>query len=209
MPRKLHDISPLISPALAVFPGDTSFSSKHLLHLDRGDAVTLSTITATAHLGAHVDGTNHYDAQGQGVEALPIELFLGPCQLITVKTSPSQYFGYDALQAEPATSRVLLRTNSFTDPNKWTNTFAAPDASCIDTLAQRGVQLLGVDTPSVDLATSKDLPTHNACRLRNIAILEGLVFNTIPDGQYELFAFPLKMQGLDASPVRAVLRELD
>lgn len=69
--------------------------------------------------------------------------------------------------------------------------------------------LVGIDTPSVDLMDSKDLPSHAACRRHGLAILEGLVLKDTPDGLYELIALPLKLEGFDASPVRAVLRAAD
>ena len=105
MLAKLHDISPRITPQLAVFPGDTPFSSTHLLHLKQGDAVTLSTIKSTAHLGAHIDGPNHYDPQGKGIESVPLDRCIGPCQLITVDAIPSEYFGFNALFATPHSPR--------------------------------------------------------------------------------------------------------
>ncbi|MGE4633046.1 MAG: kynurenine formamidase, partial [Planctomycetota bacterium] len=78
----------------------------------------------------------------------------------------------------------------------------------IEKLSEDGVKLLGVDTPSVDVADSKDLPSHDACRRSGILILEGLVLDGVEDGIYELIALPLKLTGFDASPVRAVLRTI-
>lgn len=104
--------------------------------------------------------------------------------------------------------RLLIRTRSNPDPTRWTGAFAALEPALIDELARRGVQLLGVDTPSVDPADSKDLPAHDACRRGGITILEGLVLDTIPDGAYELIALPLPLTGFDGSPVRAVLRSM-
>jgi arylformamidase len=68
------------------------------------------------------------------------------------------------------------------------------------------VRLIGIDTPSVDLFTSKDLPAHQRFLANDMAILEGLVLHEVPPGRYELIALPLKLAGFDASPVRAVLR---
>lgn len=84
--------------------------------------------------------------------------------------------------------------------------FAALSPELIDWLHQRGVITVGIDTPSVDLFDSKDLPTHKAILRHDMAILEGLVLADVPEGTYELIALPLKLAGFDASPVRAVLR---
>ena len=78
----------------------------------------------------------------------------------------------------------------------------------IEHLAGQGTRLIGVDMPSVDAFDSKDLPAHNACLANDVMILEGLVLANVPAGRYELLALPLKLEGFDASPVRAVLRSL-
>jgi arylformamidase len=70
------------------------------------------------------------------------------------------------------------------------------------------VRLIGIDTPSIDLFTSKELPVHKLCLRADLAVLEGLVLHGVPEGEYELIALPLKLEGFDASPVRAVLRTL-
>ena len=87
-----------------------------------------------------------------------------------------------------------------------TRNFSGLEPELIDHLASHGVRLVGVDTPSVDMFDSKDLPAHNRCLAHGIAILEGLVLNEVPPDEYELIALPLKLEGFDASPVRAVLR---
>ena len=76
-------------------------------------------------------------------------------------------------------------------------------------LAARGVRLIGVDSPSVDPQDSKSMDAHHALRRADMRVLEGLVLDAVPPGDYELIALPLKIEGLDASPVRAVLRALD
>ena len=56
----IHDITPLISPRLQVWPGDTPPSREVLLDIEKGDNITLSTLRATVHLGAHADAPSHY-----------------------------------------------------------------------------------------------------------------------------------------------------
>ena len=104
--------------------------------------------------------------------------------------------------------RVLFATGSYPDPTRFNEDFVALAPEVVDALGARGARLVGIDTPSVDLFDSKDLPTHQACLRHDMAILEGLVLDAVPEGAYELIALPLKLQGFDASPVRAVLRSL-
>jgi arylformamidase len=109
---------------------------------------------------------------------------------------------------KPTEPRVLLATESYPDPGRWTPDFTSVSPEAIDWLAAAGVHTIGVDTPSVDAADSKDLPAHAAVLAHGMTILEGLVLAGVPEGSYELIALPLRLVGFDASPVRAVLREL-
>ena len=104
------------------------------------------------------------------------------------------------------TPRVLFATGTYPNPQNWNTDFAALSVELIDFLHDRGVITVGIDTPSVDLFDSKDLPAHKAMLRHDMAILEGLVLNDVPEGTYELIALPLPLVGFDASPVRAVLR---
>jgi arylformamidase len=105
------------------------------------------------------------------------------------------------------TERLLIATGSYPDPTHFNNDFAALTPELVDHLGASGVRLVGVDTPSVDSADSKDLPTHHRFLANDMAIIEGLVLADVPAGVYELIALPLNLPGFDASPVRAVLRK--
>jgi arylformamidase len=205
----LYDISPLLTPDLAVFPGDTPLSREVLLELARGDPVTLSTLRATVHVGSHVDAESHYGVDGRSIEAEALGRFIGPAQVITATPRADGRVGVDDLASSVAEPRVLLRTGTYPDPKEFKKDFAALDPALVDYLADRGVRLVGVDTPSVDAADSKTLPAHARCLARDVRILEGIVLSEVPDGTYELIALPLRLAGFDASPVRAILREVD
>ena len=204
---RLYDISPALSPEIAVWPGDTPLSREVLCDMARGDNLTLSTLRATVHLGAHADAPSHYGHPAATIDQRDLSYYLGPCQLVSVaEARPGARFDRAQLPEEITAPRVLLRTGTYRDPSRFAEDFAAPAPELIDRLAGEGVRLVGVDTPSVDLFSSKDLPSHNRCLANDLAILEGLVLDGVPDGAYELIAPPLKLVGFDASPVRAVLR---
>ena len=97
---------------------------------------------------------------------------------------------------------------TYPDPENFNEDFAALNPELVEYLHERGVRLIGIDTPSVDLFDSKDLPSHRTFLRLDMAILEGLVLAGVPDGMYELVALPLKLAGFDASPVRAILRAI-
>ena len=205
---RLFDISPAISPRLQVWPGDTPPSREVLLDMHRGDTLTLSTLRTTVHAGAHADAPSHYGREAPTIEAADLSAYLGTCVVVRVDARPATRIGPAALPADLRAERVLLATGTFPDPERFDARFAALDPALVDWLADRGTRLVGVDTPSVDLFDDAALLAHGRCLARGVAILEGLVLDKVPAGCYELIALPLKLEGFDASPVRAVLRQL-
>ncbi|HED53870.1 MAG TPA: hypothetical protein ENJ00_06680 [Phycisphaerales bacterium] len=204
----IYDISPPLSPDTAVFPGDTPLSREVLLDLARGDGLTLSTLRSTVHLGAHADGPNHYALRGRSVDEQPLERYLGRCQVVACASKPSMRLEPADLLAPISEPRVLLKTGSWPDPTTFNRDFVGLAVGLVSFLADAGVRTIGIDTPSVDLADSQDLPAHHAIFEHDIAILECLDLAEVPPGSYELIALPLKLVGFDASPVRAILRSL-
>ena len=108
----------------------------------------------------------------------------------------------------PLPPRVLVRTYRQHPGDRWDPGLAGLDPALVERLADLGVTLVGIDTASIDPASSKDLPSHQAVRRRGLRVLENLVLDAVPEGDYELIALPLKLMQADASPVRAVLRAL-
>ncbi len=204
----IYDISPPIDPALKVWPGDTPPSREVLLDMKKGANLTLSTLHATVHLGAHTDAPSHYGADAPSIDQRSIELYLGPCQVMRVTVGRNERIFPATLTASPAADRILFATGTFPDPTKFNEDFAALSPKLVDHLHASGVRLVGLDTPSVDLFASKGLPAHHACLRHDMAVLEGVVLNGVPEGIYELIALPLRLVGYDGSPVRAILRDL-
>lgn len=201
----IYDISPLISEDIAVFPGDTSFKRQMLMSQSKGQHLDLSSIETTLHLGAHADAVNHYGPNQPGIDQKDLRTYMGWCQVIEVGTSFGQRITlFDFEINEVSRCRVLFKTKSF-DPNTWRDDFVSLSPEVIYALADRGVILVGIDTPSVDPATSKELESHKAILKSNMSILEGLVLDDVKPGEYQLVALPLKIKDADASPVRAIL----
>ena len=205
----IYDITPRITEKLSVWPGDTAISREALCDMARGDNITLSTLRATVHLGAHADGPNHYGKDAPAIDQRSLDYYLGPCQVIRVNVPRATRITMSMVQDDIKESRVLFATGTYPDPEGWNKDFAALSVELVDFLRERGVITIGIDTPSVDLFESKDLPAHKAILRNDMAILEGLVLKDVPEGNYELIALPLPLVGFDASPVRAVLRTID
>jgi len=205
----LYDLSPTVRPETPVWPGDTPFQSRLAWSIAEGASVNLSVITTTPHLGSHADAPFHVDGRGEGIGELSLEPFLGTCRVHKVPPvpliEPRHVEGIDL--GNPR--RLLLRTESVADRRAFAERFTALSPEAAALLAERGLLLVGLDTPSVDPFESADLAAHHALVRGGVAILEGLVLDGVPEGVYELIALPLRLAGLDASPVRAVLRTLE
>ena len=149
----------------------------------------------------------HYANGGKASGQLDLTPYLGPCRVIhCVGCGPlvlPEHMAHAMLDLPP---RVLLRT-SRTASQSWVS-FTAIAQSSIALLATKNVVLVGIDTPSVDPATSQTLPSHQQLLTHDMRVLECLVLDDVPEGEYELIALPLKLMRADASPVRAILREL-
>lgn len=207
--RTLWDISPAIHAAAPVFPGDTPYSQQWCATIGPGCPVNVSAITLSPHVGAHADAPLHYDPQGAAIGAVDLAPFLGRCRVIhAIDCGPLIEWRHiaHAITADlPA--RVLVRTYQQA-PATWDGALAAYAPETVQRLADLGVQLIGIDTASIDPASSKTLDSHQVIRQRHLRVLENLVLDAVPAGDYELIALPLKLTEADASPVRAVLRAL-
>lgn len=204
----LWDISPTLSSATPVWPGDTLFTAEPTWKIEHGCPVRVSRLTMSTHTGSHCDAPSHYDPQGEAIDAVPLDAYLGPCRVIDcagVKRIEPHHVA-QALHNSPP--RVLLRTYAKASHDRWDPGFASIAPETISLLARHEVVLVGVDTPSLDPQESKTMDAHHAVRAARMAILEGIVLDAVAPGDYELIALPLKLAGLDASPVRAVLRRL-
>ncbi len=201
----IYDLSPTVSARIGVWPGDTPMHREVLADLDEGANLTLSTLRATVHLGTHTDAPSHTEPGTASIEAVPLDRYIGACQVVRVDIGRGERVRPEHL-GEVLAERVLFATGTFPDPDHFSTDFAALSPELIDHLDEHGVVLAGIDTPSMDPFDSKDLPTHAALVRCEMASLEGVVLDGVPEGVYELVALPLKLAGFDASPVRAILR---
>ena len=204
------DISPPLSTATPTWPGDTPFQEERVWTLGPECPVNVGRITLSPHTGAHVDAPLHYSKDGAANGDVPLDVYIGPCRVLHCLGSdalvrPGQLQGRLANLPE----RVLLRTYQQAPQTTWDPEFTAVSKDTVDLLASLGVRLLGIDTPSLDPQQSQTRDAHNAVARHGMAILEGIVLDDVPEGDYELIALPLRFANLDASPVRAILRPLN
>jgi arylformamidase len=207
--KKLWDISPAVHAGTPVFPGDTAYAQQWAATIGPGCPVNVSAITLSPHVGAHADAPLHYDAQGVAIGAVDLQAFLGPCRVIhAIGCGPlvkPQHLAHALTDLPP---RVLVRVYGRQPQDAFDNALPAFAPETVELLADQGVLLIGIDSASIDPADSKTLDSHQVIRRRGLRVLENLLLDDVPEGDYELIALPLKLTTADASPVRAVLRAL-
>lgn len=207
---RLWDISPPVHAGSPVFPGDARYEQRWAATLGPGCPVNVSTITLSPHTGAHADAPLHYDAEGQSIGTLDLAPYLGLCRVVHAIGCGALIEWRHLEQAidDSLPPRVLVRTYERMPVDRWDAALAGYAPDVVERLADLGVTLIGIDTASIDPAESKTLDAHQVIRHRGLRVLENLVLDEVPEGDYELIALPLKLTTADASPVRAVLRSL-
>jgi len=209
MNAKLWDISPPVHEGAPVFPGDTPYRQRWVATITADCPVNVSEITLSPHIGAHADAPVHYDPSGATIGRVDLSPYLGPCRVIhAIGCGPLIEWAHITHAIDALPPRVLVRTYERAPVDRWDAQLAAFAPATIEHLANLGVALIGIDTASIDPADSKTLDSHQVIRRLGVRVLENLVLDDVPEGDYELIALPLKLVDADASPVRAVLREL-
>jgi arylformamidase len=211
--NKLWDISPPVHAKSPVFPGDTEYSQRWVAELGPGCPVNVGSLTLSPHTGAHADAPLHYENGAATIGQVPLEPFIGPCRVIhAIGTRPLVELAHLAHALPPRGAalppRALVRAHEHAPLEAFDADCAAFAPGTIEALADLGVRLVGIDTASVDPTQSKTLDSHQVLRRRGLRVLENLVLDDVPEGDYELIALPLKLVTADASPVRAILRPL-
>ncbi|PTM58991.1 arylformamidase [Desmospora activa] len=202
------DISQPLHAKVPVWPGDTPFSYGLTWTKEQSGSVNVGQITMSTHTGTHIDAPFHFEKEGKRVGELDLSVYAGPTLVVVLE-------GIERLHPEAlaqtdisGVTRLLIRTDAWIDRSRFPETIPLVDPALAPWLQERGVQLLGLDLPSVDPLDSKDLPAHHALARHGIHILEGAVLDGVKPGRYELVAFPLPLQDADGSPVRAVLKPI-
>jgi arylformamidase len=203
----IRDISILVREATPEWPGDTPFSCGWTARMANGESVNLSAITMSPHVGTHADAPLHVRDGQIASDALPVGAFLGATLVLGVEGPPRDLDADEILPRLPrGTTRVLLRTGVSIAGGSFPSDWPALSVPAARSMVDGGVILVGVDAPSVDRRTSRSLGVHHALFGGGAWVLENLDLSDVADGVYELVAPPLRIAGLDAAPVRALLR---
>jgi arylformamidase len=206
---RIYDISKMINAKLKVWPGDQEFERSEAEFELPGMIGHASSIRASLHTGTHVDAHWHYNKNGISIEKHELENYVGSCQVIDVTSSTNSLIALSDISVAVTEKRILLKTANCVDETEWNNDFKGISPELVHEFHKNGVILIGIDTPSVDLFNTETLTTHQAFYDCNMYNLEGVVLNDVKAGIYQLVALPLRIEGADGSPVRAILIKED
>jgi arylformamidase len=189
-----------------VWPGDRPF----VLDQNRGDGFVLSSFSTTCHVGTHVDAPLHLDESAHGIEDVRLDRCVGPAEVVRVPAAGVAVEPEDLPENwTPTTARVLFKSDSFPIDAAIEEGFTGLSARLVHWLADRKVELVGIDTPSVDTFTADDLQAHRALLERGLTWIEGLWLGEVEPGPYILVALPILLEGAEAAPARVILKPLD
>ena len=198
---KIIDISRSLGPQTSGWPGGTPFEMKWPLSCTAGAKVNVGEIHSSTHFGTHVDAPFHFQNFGRTIDLLSLSLFFGEVEVLDARNSSRLNFTCN----RPVPPRIFFRTDAWLESRRFPLSIPTLTEEAVTNLKKAAVQMIGVDVPSVDSIESEDLPVHFALARAGITIVESLYMGNVEPGRYTLAAFPLKIEGGDASPVRAVL----
>jgi arylformamidase len=205
---RMLDISIVVRPGTPEWPGDTPYSCRWTWQISAGGSVNVSALEMSPHVGTHADAPLHVRDRWPASERLDLDAFVGGAVVLGLETAQGAVDVHTLAPRLPArVERLLLRTGRSIAHGSFPERWPALTPEGVRWLAGRGLRLLGVDAPSVDERDSKTLNTHRALFESGVSVVENLDLRAVPDGRYELIALPLRIEGLDAAPVRAVLVE--
>lgn len=206
--KKIIDITASFTPEMPVWPSSEPFTYEVLRNHDVHN-VQVSRIEMNLHTGTHVDSPKHFLKGGSDIADMELNQFMG--EVLVVDCMGTQKIDQNTvvnLNLPPNLKKIIFKTsNSIDNSDKFNEHYAALTTDAANWLSNRGIELIGIDAPSIELYHGRDYVTHQVLLKQNMAILEGLKLTDVKAGKYYLIALPLKIRDAEASPVRAILIE--
>jgi arylformamidase len=207
---RIYDISRPLRVEMPIYPGDVSFVLEPVLRIGRGQVCNLSKLTLGTHTGTHMDAPWHFNDSGARIHEIALERLIGNAYVADLR-------GHEAITAKAleqadipgSCTRLLLKTDNerlWSSPN-FQQGFVYLAESAAGWILEREIDLIGIDYLSVEQFGAAEPVVHWKLCGASVLIVEGLDLSEVPAGEYELICLPLKIEGADGSPVRAVLQE--
>jgi arylformamidase len=207
MPR-FYDVSRELSAEMPVWPGSRGFRTFQTKSITAGDDANVSQIEMDVHAGTHVEGALHFVANGDPIEAIPLDRFVGPVEVVQIDGTDVTVGAVESIELPPGTTRLLFKTRNSTTASPGRGDFepgyAGLTLEAARWLVDRGVSLVGIDYLSVQ-RFSDSAETHRVLLRAGVAILEGLDLHEVDPGRYTLICLPLRIAATEAAPARVIL----
>lgn len=209
---KIIDVTLSIHEGMPVWPGDDPVVLQRRSKIEEGAHANVSFMSLGAHTGTHVDAPFHFVADGSKVDAMPLDVLIGPVQVVEVPAS-AQVINkevIDRLKVEKQTRRLLFKTRNslywnLTDEVFQTGFIGIDESGAVE-LVKMGIKLVGIDYLSI-APYKQSKPTHDALLESGMVIIEGLDLRKVSAGFYDLYCLPMKLQGADGAPARVILTQ--
>ncbi|HYY64463.1 MAG TPA: cyclase family protein [Gaiellaceae bacterium] len=194
---EIFDVSVPLREGMVTYPGDPEVHLERAASIAGGDVVNLTRIDFGLHSGTHVDAPVHFIEGGAGVDAVPLEALVGPCEVVEAPSLAPEF-----VATAPRAERLLFKTpnSELWARDDFAEDFARLDGAGARLLVERGTRLVGVDYLSVG-----DEEAHHVLLAAGVVPVEGLDLRAVEQGAYELVCLPLRVAGADGAPARAIL----
>ena len=210
MTQKIWDITVAFRTDLPLWPGDPPPKTTLMKSMAGGYRCNVTRLDTGVHFGTHLDAPCHFIEGGKGVDELALDVLVGRCTVAEVadvaEIGPAHL---EALRLRPGTTRLLLKTRNsalWEKPNhEFVKDFAAITPDAARWLVDRGIRLIGIDYLSIQLFADAISTTHLVLLGAEVIIVEGLDLRAVSPGDYNLTCLPMKLEGADGAPVRAIL----
>lgn len=207
---KIHDVTFTVEQGMSVWPGDDPVQLDRQQKIEDGANANVSFLGLSVHTGTHIDAPLHFLKEGYGVEQIPLDLLIGPAQVIQVpedaKVIDSKTL--EKIVLKPGIKRVLFKTavslQQTTLTQEFKTDFVGVAADAAQILVDKGVNVIGIDYLSI-APYKNSRPTHEILLNANTLIIEGLNLADVDEGLYTLYCLPLKLKGSDGAPARVIL----
>ena len=205
------DISVPIKNHMVTWPNDPEVSIQRISDIQKGDKINLTQLSLCSHTGTHMDAPLHFLREGKGIDQIPLSVLVGPSRVIRIKdpisVKPDELISHQIERGE----RILFKTHN--SEQNWSikpfiEDFVFLSTEAAHFLAERKVQLVGVDYLSVGGYQKNGAEVHCTLLKAGIWIIEGLDLSLVQPGKYELVCLPLKIDNSDGAPTRAILRSI-
>jgi len=207
---KIFDISLTMHPGMVVWPGDPAIQMYRLTKIEDGDNCNVTFLSTAVHAGTHVDAPYHFLADGTTIETLPLDVLVGPAQVVQIPEDVSVIDRkvLENIEFIPGVPRILFKTRNMkireAGDRQFDPTFVAVSDDAATLLLENGIQLVGVDYLSV-APFNNSRRTHEILLGAKVVLLEGINLDAVDPGLYTLYCLPLKLAGSDGAPARTIL----